>query len=41
MSCVWGQQLGLKNVRTDERTEKVDTKILETQVELAKAIRQL
>jgi len=30
-----GQQLGPKNVRTDEPTEKVDTKILETLVELA------
>ncbi|HTW31989.1 MAG TPA: efflux RND transporter periplasmic adaptor subunit [Candidatus Sulfotelmatobacter sp.] len=29
-----GQQLGRKNVRTDEPTEKVDTKILETLVEL-------
>jgi HlyD family secretion protein len=29
-----GQQLGPKNVRTDEPTEKVDTKILETMVEL-------
>lgn len=29
-----GQQLGPKNVRTDEPTEKVDTKILETIVEL-------
>ncbi len=29
-----GQQLGSKNVRTDEPTEKVDTKILETLVEL-------
>jgi ABC exporter DevB family membrane fusion protein len=29
-----GQQLGPKNVRTDEPTEKVDTKILETLVEL-------
>ena len=29
-----GQQLGQKNVRTDEPTEKVDTKILETLVEL-------
>jgi len=31
--CV-GQQLGRKNLRTDEPTEKVDTKILETLVEL-------
>jgi HlyD family secretion protein len=30
-----GQQLGPKNVRTDEPTERVDTKILETLVELA------
>jgi HlyD family secretion protein len=29
-----GQQLGPKNVRTDDPTEKVDTKILETLVEL-------
>lgn len=29
-----GQQLGPKNVRTDEPTERVDTKILETLVEL-------
>jgi HlyD family secretion protein len=29
-----GQELGPKNVRTDEPTEKVDTKILETLVEL-------
>lgn len=29
-----GQQLGPKNVRTDEPTEKVDTKILETLVEM-------
>jgi HlyD family secretion protein len=29
-----GQQLGPKNVRTDEPTEKVDTKILEILVEL-------
>jgi multidrug resistance efflux pump len=29
-----GQQLGPKNVRTDEPTEKVDTKILETLLEL-------
>lgn len=29
-----GQQLGRKNVRTDEPTERVDTKILETLVEL-------
>jgi len=32
-----GQQLGPKNVRTDEPTERVDTKILETLVELAPA----
>jgi multidrug resistance efflux pump len=31
-----GQQLGRKNVRTDEPTERVDTKILETLVELDK-----
>ena len=29
-----GQALGRKNVRTDEPTERVDTKILETLVEL-------
>ncbi len=29
-----GEQLGRKNIRTDEPTEKVDTKILETLVEL-------
>jgi multidrug resistance efflux pump len=29
-----GEQLGRKNVRTDEPTERVDTKILETLVEL-------
>jgi HlyD family secretion protein len=29
-----GQQLGPKNVRTDEPAEKIDTKILETLVEL-------
>jgi HlyD family secretion protein len=29
-----GQSLGRKNVRTDEPTEKVDTKVLETLVEL-------
>ena len=29
-----GQQLGRKNVRTDEPTEKVDSKVLETLVEL-------
>ncbi len=29
-----GQMLGKKNVRTDEPTERVDTKILETLVEL-------
>jgi HlyD family secretion protein len=29
-----GQQLGPKNVRTDEPTARVDTKILETLVEL-------
>lgn len=31
-----GEQLGRKNVRTDEPTERVDTKILETLVELDK-----
>jgi HlyD family secretion protein len=31
-----GQQLGRKNIRTDEPTERVDTKILETLVELGK-----
>jgi HlyD family secretion protein len=31
-----GQQLGRKNARTDEPTERVDTKILETLVELDK-----
>ncbi len=30
-----GEQLGPKNVRTDEPTERVDKKILETLVELA------
>jgi HlyD family secretion protein len=34
-----GQQLGPKNVRTDEPTEKVDTKILETLVELDPDVR--
>jgi HlyD family secretion protein len=29
-----GEQLGPKNVRTDEPTEKVDKKILETLIEL-------
>ncbi len=29
-----GEQLGRKNIRTDEPTEKIDTKILETLVEL-------
>lgn len=29
-----GQELGRKNVRTDEPTERVDTKILETLIEL-------
>ena len=29
-----GEQLGRKNIRTDEPTERVDTKILETLVEL-------
>ena len=29
-----GQELGRKNVRTDEPTERVDNKILETLVEL-------
>lgn len=32
-----GEQLGRKNVRTDEPTERVDTKILETLVELDQA----
>jgi HlyD family secretion protein len=32
-----GQQLGPKNVRPDEPAEKVDTKILETLVELDSA----
>jgi HlyD family secretion protein len=31
-----GEQLGPKNVRTDEPTERVDRKILETLVELDK-----
>jgi HlyD family secretion protein len=31
-----GEQLGRKNIRTDEPTERVDTKILETLVELDK-----
>jgi hypothetical protein len=29
-----GNELGRKNIRTDEPTEKVDTKILETLVQL-------
>ena len=29
-----GQVLGKKNVRTDEPTERVDTKVLETLIEL-------
>ena len=29
-----GEELGRKNVRTDEPTERVDTKILETLVQL-------
>ena len=33
-----GQQLGPKNVRTDEPTERVDTKILETLVELDQGV---
>ncbi len=33
-----GQQLGPKNVRTDEPTERVDRKILETLVELDKGV---
>jgi len=33
-----GQELGRKNVRTDEPTERVDTKILETLVELDNGI---
>lgn len=32
-----GEQLGRKNVRTDEPTERVDTKILETLVELERS----
>lgn len=34
-----GEQLGPKNVRTDEPTERVDTKILETLVELDPGVR--
>lgn len=34
-----GQQLGRKNVRTDEPTERVDTKILETLVEMDEGVR--
>jgi len=34
-SCGWGQVLGRKNVRTDEPTERVDTKVLETLIELS------
>ena len=33
-----GEELGRKNVRTDEPTERVDTKILETLVELDKGV---
>lgn len=33
-----GQQLGRKNVRTDEPTERVDTKILETLIELDEGV---
>jgi HlyD family secretion protein len=33
-SSVWGGRSAAKNVRTDEPTEKVDTKVLETLVEL-------
>jgi multidrug resistance efflux pump len=33
-----GEELGRKNVRTDEPTERVDMKILETLVELDKAV---
>jgi len=33
-----GEQLGPKNVRTDEPTERVDVKILETLVELDKGV---
>ena len=33
-----GEQLGPKNVRTDEPTERVDRKILETLVELDKGV---
>ncbi len=34
-----GQELGRKNIRTDEPTEHVDTKILETLVELDRGAR--
>lgn len=34
-----GEQLGRKNVRTDEPTEHVDTKILETLLELEGNVR--
>jgi len=34
-----GRILGKKNVRTDEPTEHVDTKILETLVELNRGVR--
>jgi HlyD family secretion protein len=34
-----GQELGHKNIRTDEPTEHVDTKILETLVELDRGAR--
>jgi HlyD family secretion protein len=34
-----GEQLGPKNVRTDEPTERVDRKILETMVELDKGVK--
>jgi HlyD family secretion protein len=33
-----GEELGRKNIRTDEPTERVDTKILETLVELDKGV---
>ena len=33
-----GEQLGPKNVRTDEPSERVDVKILETLVELDKGV---
>jgi hypothetical protein len=33
-----GEQLGRKNIRTDEPTEKVDNKVLETLVELDQGV---